>query len=209
MQYLSVVASVFIHLALLFATSARAGESLVRTVPIPTLASGCSVTVKWVGLWQTRSEGAFLNCGGRDVLITSPSNLLGNVRMKTPDEALGFVRAFTSPETYQLFDLSGMVELLPGDTSATDAAFNVVSPQRFKQFLKTADVTEVADHPCRPGLEFACGKEFRITRSVVFPDGRVYQVVESVYESGFYQLTARHILLRDATKIGVLHFGDL
>jgi hypothetical protein len=44
---------------------------------------------------------------------------------------------------------------------------------------------------------------------VLIDDPHVYSIVESVTERGFYGEISKKVLLQDATRIGVTHFGDL
>ena len=179
-----------------------------RDLPLESLVD-CALRTKWIGFWPRLTEGVMLTCEHSEFLVLQPNNLLGHVRIDTPDEALAYVRVFTSPETYAFFDLEGMVEIVEGDTTSADATFNMVSPRVFKKRFQPARVREVDQHQCKPGVTFACGREYEIRRVVVLLDQRVYEVIESVYESGFYALVSKRLLLKDASKVGVLHFGNL
>lgn len=169
----------------------------------------CSLRKAWIGLWPRFPEGVVLECANIEFVVLQQNNLLGHVHIVTPEDALEYARLFTSPETFKFFDMNGMVELVEGNSRSPDAAFNVIAPSVFRKHFRRARVIEVNDRPCKEDLAFACGKEFRITRVVVLADQHIYEVTESVYESGFYSLISKHLLFKDASRVGVLHLGDL
>ena len=68
---------------------------------------------------------------------------------------------------------------------------------------------KVDEHECKPGVTLACGKEYEVKRVVILLDQRIYAVVERVYERRYYSLVSKRVLLKDASKVGVLRFGNL
>ena len=185
------------------------GDAYVSTqLPLPVLRH-CALRTRWIGFWPRMPEGVMLTCNCAETLVLQPNNLLGHVRITTGDEALAYVRFFTSPDTYRFFQMQGMVELVEGDPDDADAPFNVVEPKVFRRRLRRAQVRQTDVRECRAGVELACGKEFEIKRTVVLLDQRVYEVTEYVYESGFYVFLSKRLLLKDASKIGVIHVGDV
>lgn len=72
---------------------------------------------------------------------------------------------------------------------------------RFSLDAKALPVDLVVEAPGR--------KEFQVTRTVVFPDQHVYEIMENVRERGLYTIVSKKLLLKDAARIGVLHFGDI
>lgn len=208
------VGQVIAHVLLAFTSSQimLAAESsaqfVSRTLPLTSIVD-CSLRTKWIGIWPLMPQGVMLTCQQSEFLVLQPNNLVGHVRIDTPHDALEYVRFFTSPDTYEFFDLEGMVEVIEGDPAAADATFNVVSPGLFRKHFTRAAVRKVGDHPCKQGVTLACGNEYEIKRVVVLADQRVYEVVETVFESGFYALNSKRILLKDAAKVGILHLGNL
>lgn len=53
------------------------------------------------------------------------------------------------------------------------------------------------------------GKLFRIRRVVVSTDGKIYDIEESVSSNGSYAVLARTVLLENASRIGILHLGEI
>jgi hypothetical protein len=169
------------------------------------LRAGCSVKRKLVdpadpksGVWVAPGNyGAWLNCGCGDFLILVPSNLMEHVRIDSAVKALEFVRFFTEPAAYELFDLGGMVEVLSGDPKP-GGPFNVSPRDLFRRYCRepTVDVGE-------PLLGL---RVYYVTRPVVLLDQRVYEVKEQVREDGYYfELSRREVA--SAEDLGVVHFG--
>ena len=149
-----------------------------------------------------------LRCNGVDFFVTHPNNLLGHVHIRTPQQALEYARLSSSTDTYLLFSFDGMVEVVPRVSSQQDAPFNSIPAKVFQRWkLTPATASEIDNHPCEPTLDLVCGKEFTVIRTVVFSDQRVYQILESVGEHGFYSLMSKKLLLKDSSRIGIFHFG--
>jgi hypothetical protein len=183
---------------LLLSLTMSAEERETRTISLSSLRAGCAIETRWFGLWPRLPEGAMLRCGTSEFLLLSPSNLLGHVSISSPEAALEFVRLFTSPDTYRLFELGGMVELVPGEVRE-DSGFNVVDPKIFAKRLKAATIRQIKSNPA----------EFEVKRTVVLLDQKVYETTEVVTEQGLYTLLSKRKLIDNAQKIGVLHFGDI
>ena len=210
MQFVKLVITVAIGAICVAARLSAAERDLYspRTLDLHALRD-CKLHTGWIGFWPRFPEGIWLKCGDREFLVLQPNNLLGHVHISTAEEALEYVRLFSSPDTFKCFAMDGMVEIVEGNPESPGAAFNVVKPSIFKRHFRRARAVEADSHPCKPGVAFACGREFRITRVAVFSDQHIYEVVESVYESGFYGIISKRLLIKDATRVGVLHFGDL
>jgi len=108
-EHLAIAAIVVV---LASAPSSAAGTD--EAYHLSSLLPGCSLGKRWVGLFQVKPEAMFLTCDGVSTLVTDPNNFAGHVHITTPAQALEYVRFFSNPDTYQLFDLNGMVELVPG-----------------------------------------------------------------------------------------------
>jgi hypothetical protein len=191
-------------IVVLMSVSLSAAET-VESYHLSSLLPGCSLDKRWIGLFQIKPEAMFLTCDGVSTLVTDPNNFTGHVRITTPAQALEYVRFFSSPDTYEVFELKGMVELVPGKVTE-DSPFNVVDERIFAKSLRMPAVEAQKPDPCRPTLELLCGASFHVTRDVVMPDRKIYRVIEHVYESGLYTNTWRKLLYRDAEKLGVYYF---
>src|ERR1051325_8390421 len=134
MQHAKLVMRLFVA-ALLVAALRVQGQGADRKVLSLSSLTDCSMNARWVGLWQKRPEGGMLHCGSSDFLVLTPTNLFGHVRVQTPEQALEYVRFFSSAEHYNYFDLGGMVEIIPASKPAADNdGFNVVSPEVFSKW---------------------------------------------------------------------------
>jgi len=204
MQPGQLIRTAVLALALLASRQAFATDEVLT---LSSLRDGCSIRRTWVGLYQLVNEVAMLQCGDQTFVVRSPNNLIGHVKIDTPEKALEYVRFFTSPKQYMLFDLNALVEVVPGTVDA-HSPFNVIRPPLFHKYLKPASV-ENDDKPCRTELPYLCGHHFRITRPLAGVDNHIYLVIESVYESGVYAVTYKKVAVKDATKLGVLHFGEI
>jgi len=192
--------SVIVAIALLWGGRAFAEDV---DLPLSSLNSGCSIRTQWIGLVRLVPRVAVLQCGGESFIVRTPASLIGHVKIDTPEKALEFVRFFTSPDRYVLFDTGSLVEVVPGDPGS---AFNV-RPRLFRKYLQPPAVKE-EDNPYTPELPFLCGHHFEVTRSLAAVDNHVYLVTESVYESGVYAVTRKKSIVKNAESIGVFHFGD-
>ena len=63
----------------------------------------CKLERRWIGRWQQYSYGVMLRCSDSQFFGTQPANLLGHVKIKTPDQALEYFRFFSSDDNYNLF----------------------------------------------------------------------------------------------------------
>jgi hypothetical protein len=184
-----------------FSLTAVAGEYASRELALSSLRKDCTLRTTWVGFVPRMPEGVYLSCGDTSFLIISPSNLFGHVVIRDTESALEFARLFTRPETYRFVELGGMVELLPGAASA-DTDFNIVDEEKFKRHkLQAPTARDISQRG-------EALRIFEIRRTVVL-NGSVYATVETVTENGLYTLISKHKLLKDASKLGVIHFGDV
>lgn len=179
----------------------RAGEYVEREITLSSLRRGCLLRTTWVGFVPRKAEGIQLTCGDTSFLVISPSNLFRHVIIRDAESAMEFARVFTNPQTYRLVELDGMVELVPGVVS-DDADFNIVDEKTFTRYKLQApiarDITQHGD----------LLRIFEIRRTIIV-GGKVYGTVETVTENGLHTIISRRKILNDATKLGVVHFGDL
>ncbi len=50
------------------------------------------------------------------------------------------------------------------------------------------------------------GPQFEVKRVVLLPDQTVREIVEIVFEDGFYNIVSREVLIKDAGSIGLQYF---
>jgi hypothetical protein len=190
--------------SLIFVLSITVAAVRAGSLPLSTLVSECHLARAQVYRFGALQAAAVLDCGCRPHVITSPVSLEGLVEISTPETALEFVRFFSSTDTYDLFQLSGMVEIAGfGDLTRTKDGRLLVD-DKFKptfghQFRAPVVVAET---------QFG-ERRFRIQRVIVSTDGRVYELDEYVSQAGVYRILNRKLLLRNAATIGILHFGDV
>jgi hypothetical protein len=177
---------------------ASARDSIYPPPHLASLARPCSLEIHKTTFGGSGGDALWLNCGCGLVRVTDPNNLVGKVTLRNADEALEFVRLFTRPDAYSYFlHLNGIVELVPGEVSV-DAPFNVVAPDRFREFLRSPEVKHISD---------ASGDWFVVTRCVVAADDRVYRIVEQVGADGAYKIIDQKLILESAKAIGVTYIG--
>jgi hypothetical protein len=179
--------------ALLLASAASLPTAMLRGIVQPPC--GIAITSS-----THDRESITVNCGCGDVVVTSPQNLLGHVKIRSSADALAFVRFFTSLRTFELVDLDGFVDVVPAGTPSSEI---FVVPERYR-----GRATNI--HQARVELISADDDvAFEITRCVVSIDGAVYEVREVVGRAGDYQLRSRRLLYRHSSMIGITHFGRL
>lgn len=142
-----------------------------------------------------------INCGCGDVVVTSPRNLHGHVKIRSSADALRFVRFFTSLRTFELVDLDGFVDVVPAGTPSSEI---FVVPERYRG--RAANIHEAQVELINAGDDSVV---FEVTRCVVSIDGAIYEIREVVSQTGDYQLRSRRMLYRHSTAIGITHFGRL
>lgn len=179
-------------------TGVDSTQYVPQRLRLSVLSPDCSLTTKWIGAIPNLPEGVFLRCSEADFLVTSPGNLYGHVRITSGDAALEFVRFFTTAESYRYFNLDGMVEVLPGRVTST-SAFNVVDPSVFAKRLTSPTVVDLGGAP----------RQWAVTRSVVALDQKIYEVREIIDERGLYLASSKRVLVPNAQKLGLHHFGNL
>lgn len=186
---------------------ASVGQRSSSRLILESLDSRCALTRAPVEPSDPRSEtwlapghtAAWLNCGCGDFLVNNPLNLVRRVKISSAERALEYVRFFTSPETYSLFDLNGMVEIFPGKVSA-ESPLNIVAKDRFMRCCHEATVESAA---AVLGL-----RVFYLKRTVVLIDQLVYEIVEEVREDGYYEELSRK-RVASAEELGISHLGAI
>jgi hypothetical protein len=118
----------------------------------------------------------FVVQNNREQLVSWPSDLIGNVSIHNSEQALQFLRIFSSQHTWYRFPEYGYLEI-GVSSSNQNCDIAPVSPAVFRSLgLRSAEVKELDG-------------EFRIRRSVVKPDGDKVLVIildETVSPNGRY-----------------------
>src|SRR5512132_2910647 len=156
-------------------------------LPLAALIAECSLNrdaiAEQVPLGQPYA--LWLTCSGVRFVVVHPDNLIGKVDIRSPKEALEFVRLFTSLPTFASVRLGGCVEI--ADTGDRNL-FYIVEPSRFGRYLKRAQVEQ-------QGQQATKDLSFIIKRPVVCPDQKVYVWEEQLESDGLYFQLSKHVVL--------------
>lgn len=184
-------------------------DTQASSLPLSSLTPACTIEKRWVGFSFTLPWGAWLRCGGQPVLLTSPLNLLGKVKLDSSERALEFVRFFSTSESYALFALGGICEVRSGP--AQEPWEKTLAPHLGKRFglprVTESSRRSLCHAPDGSSVECTM-REFEITRVVIMYDQNVYRVTETVSGDGYYSLDRKVLLLRDSRRFGVFHLGS-
>jgi hypothetical protein len=184
------------------------GGSQIQPMALGSLRPGCTLEKRWVGAVPALPWGVFLKCGSTSFLVTHPLNLLRHVQIQTADEALEYARFFSNADSYDLFHLGGMVEVLPGRVTG-DSRFNELDPTIFAKLLRPAAARRLQSsaHSREVAPQGCCqGSQFEVKRVMLLPDQSVREIVEVVFEDGYYSIASREVLIKDAGSIGLQYF---
>jgi hypothetical protein len=165
--------------------------------PLSSLVSGCAIESAPLGSqvpvgW---ADGLWLTCQGVRLLVVHPDNLLSKVKIKDGQQALEFVRFFSSVETFVSVHLGGCVEIV--DTSSDDLFYRI-EPTLFKRYFKR-HAAEAQGGGKNDSLSFV------VSRAVVCSDQAVYQLTEQVFPDGMYFQIDKKRILKRAGTVGVVH----
>jgi len=178
-----------------------------QALTLPPLRKECKVERQWVGAVFQLPWAAWLTCDpGEAMLITDPLNLLGKVHIDSSGDALAFVRFFSSPDNYEMFHLDGMVEVMTGDDFW---GLNLVQETGIENRFHAPTVSgRSVEGVCydKNGTFRECAQtEYTIHRFVVLYDNNLYEVQETVTEDGFYTLCAKELVVKDLSRLGIMH----
>jgi hypothetical protein len=158
------------------------------------LTSGCTISFRPTG--RVDDIRTFLDCGCGAVLIAQPMNLFGRVKLETTEQALSFVRLFSSRDTYKYVSGADLIEVYPAERSGP---FELER----NQFASLGGARpEVRAHSDQHGH-----KQFTVVRTVVsLRDGSLNEVVESVHADGYYSQTSVRRLADDVKTYGMVFY---
>ena len=189
-------------------SATMAAQQQPQQLRLESLKLDCRLEKRWLGVVPALPWGVFLRCGPTSFLVTHPQNLLLQVKIQTPDQALEFVRFFSNVESYDLFELGGMVEVLPRN-GPDPGNFNELDASIFAKHFRPAVARLLkSSRPLGASQEEGCcrGREFEVKRVVLLPDETVREIVEVVSEEGFYSSISREILFKNSNSVGLQYF---
>lgn len=149
---------------------------------------------------QTHPHAIWLRCNRVRYFVTEPNNLIGHVGIRTPEQALEFVRFFSGArsEPYLRPD-DGLVEIVAAGKSSDDSSPYQLERSVFEKHFSPAR----AERLSRSASESVT--MFRITRTMLARSGDVREVEEIVGENGFYELVKSETIVEDGTTVGLLY----
>jgi hypothetical protein len=172
----------------------------VAPVALSSLRAGCQLTreVLRIPVPMGHWHGMWLTCHGERFLVLGPLSLLGQVEIRTPEQALEFVRCFSSYATFDLTGMEGTVEVVPDDGTVDARDFLAVDRQVFAEHLTRPEARSVPQQPMEPRALALRGSQqltFWVTRTIKDPGGAIYSVAEQVDDDGYYYEASRQPLL--------------
>jgi len=121
--------------------------------------------------------------GYEQKILRTTTSLKGYVQIKSPNDALSFVRLFTDLDTHYLFEDSEYIEVRPANKKTSWGELPV---QEFRKLgLKEPSVMKDGEH-------------FVVVRYVVDADRNIFQIQERISPSGDYQITKMILVAKDA-----------
>lgn len=175
-------------------------------MPLESLRSQCHLQRAWVGATNL-PHGAWLFCeSGSPVLVLHPMNLLGKVQILDEESALSYLQFFSSPDTYQLFQLEGMLDLSLLNGSGVSRLRRTLRDQGENDQPRVTSTTANSFCVTSSATLAPCTRStFIVSRLALFYDGNVYRLTEELHEDGSYELTSKVLVLRDVGQFGVTH----
>jgi hypothetical protein len=101
----------------LFLTLAAFAQSSANLPPLPNLSTDCSLEIRTISVSET---ALFLKCSGISFRVYHAKNLYGRLAIANREEALQFVRFFTSRRTFFLLGMNGDVEVRDSKEQSMD-----------------------------------------------------------------------------------------
>jgi hypothetical protein len=192
----------------LLAARATPAEDFKLRVLLP----GCTLSKTWIGIVPHMPYALALRCGGAPpVVVVHPNNLVGLVAVNTEADSLEYVRFFSRPDVASLVMLDGVVELredVQARIGTDDTEFNLVRPAVFRRWLKNPKVKSFVHSTSKLNEGLAGAVAFQVTRSVVFPNGQIYEIDEFVSTGGYYARSSKRLILKSSHRVGVQYPAD-
>ncbi len=187
------VASACAHSVTISRSTSTAGPIAEARLNLSCLQPACHLERRWMGIVPTFPWGAWLVCGDSSMLVVHPWNLIDNVSVTNLEQALEYVRLFTSYHTFGMFHLNGALEVRSGDAEWLEV------------LAKSSSVARLFHDPevAQSGLPGT--REFRIRRIIVNYDQELMEVTELVRENGFYSIESQELILQDIRELGFIH----
>lgn len=170
------------------AATATAG-SPIEPPKVSFLSDGCRLELR---RGNNPRPMLWLACRGCSFVLIGRASLEGQVKIRTPEQALEFVRLFTTPETWYLGP-ERMVEVRAGREPNPNAF--MVPNAEFARCCVPPKV-QVSGHT-------AGGSWFDVQRTVVDEkDDSVYAITETVGPDGRLTQGERRLLTKDGRRLG-------
>ena len=176
---------------------------------LSSLKPGLVLKKRWMGLVPAFPWGVWLEYESMSYLVIQPVNLLNHVMINTKEKALEYARFFSSIDTYDLFDLDGMVEVLPRrGKEEHELEINELAEKTFNRYFHLASVEELPMYKPRPAEkdEGCCrGQSYYVKRIMLFPDSSIHDIVEHICDDGYYHIVSDKSLMKveDAWYLGL------
>jgi hypothetical protein len=162
-----------------------------QDLPLTSLQAPCKLERRWFGTVPMLSWSIWLRCDAVELLVVHPWNLIGKVRVLSGEQALEFVRFFSSEGSYASLQMDGLLE--------------VKSTNPWCPPLPAALGQGVTVEPEVESHEGDDDARYYVRRYVVSYDQNVYRITEAVRRDGFYTEIHRSLVLGELSKLGCLH----
>jgi hypothetical protein len=166
------------------------GTSLLEVPKLTSLRGDCKLELR---SGRKPRPMLWLACKSCSFVLLGRASLEGHVRIQTPEQALEFVRLFSTPNTWYLSRLERMVEVTAG--KRPDRFRFVVSERQFSECCIPPAATLAASSSS--GVKW-----FEVRRTVVEEDYQVFAITEVVDSDGNYTITDKSPLSIPGKELG-------
>ena len=184
-----------------------------KNIFLSSLKSDCTISIEYYGMIPALPEVATLVCQNNRFTIVHPYNLIGHVQIDSEASALEYARFFSGPYTYNYFEIGKFMEIVPGGEYDNKKDINTIDEKRFYKYFKDPIVKELIDNgvKCKAEATKENGKRrrFIVIRYVVYPDNNIYEIKESIFEDGYYSIFSKVLIYKNASKLGIIHVGNI
>lgn len=183
---------------LIVAAKQQTNQDRLAVIAIPNLRKECMAGSGFVEFPEFVGLSAWLTCSGVRFRLFGPQNLIGLVSVRTEEEALTLLRAFSEEDNAGVFPDYDMREIRPGVSNG----ILTLETRTFRKFLPGGvKVTKLSLRQVRPGIGAAA--EYEVFRLMLFED-EIYRVTEVVDSNGVYRLIDRKKVKANPSKLGIL-----
>jgi hypothetical protein len=137
-----------------------------------------------------------LACPHFERVVASPHDLEGLVAIGSPEEALAYLRYFSSRSVLGVVKNSGVVEVVR-ESDPLRPRFASVPDALYDQLAFAPTITQIDD-------KLSGMPQFEVSRTVVMADSNVYRLRELVTAHGGWEVLGRD-RLGDVTDFGIVY----